>query len=177
MTFQRFSIELMMLKLPHSWGCSGSNRKSYFQVVLLVYGTIQWSFVFPCPLQQSHIQAMRNCVLARCWYLLPSQRRLKDYRNAIRPQRGFNKQIVEELTSLTESYFDVQCYVVFLFDEAKVQSNLVFYKVVCIISSPQIFGSEFELTSCFFAFSLAALPCWRDPARSKQLSAVVILDF
>jgi len=48
--------------------------------------------------------------------ILPSQRRLKDYRNAIRPQRGFNQQIVEELKSLTESYFDVQRYVVLLFD-------------------------------------------------------------
>ena len=48
--------------------------------------------------------------------ILPSQRRLKDYRNAIRPQRGFNEQIVEELKSLTESYFDVQRYVVLLFD-------------------------------------------------------------
>ena len=61
--------------------------------------------------------------------VLPSQRRLKDYRNAIIPQRGFNKQIVGELTSLTESYFDVQCYVVLLFDVAKVQSNPVFDEV------------------------------------------------
>ena len=62
-------------------------------------------------------------------FVLPIQRRLKDYRNAIRHQRGFNKQIVEELKSLTESYFDVQRYVVLLFDEMKVQSNLVFVKV------------------------------------------------
>ena len=61
--------------------------------------------------------------------VLPSQRRLKDYRNAIRPQRGFNKEIVEGVKSLTESYFDVQRYVVLLFDEMKVQSNLVFDKV------------------------------------------------
>lgn len=61
--------------------------------------------------------------------VLPSQRHLKDYRNAIRPQRGFNKEILEELKSLTESYFDVQRYVALLFDEMKVQSNLVFNKV------------------------------------------------
>ena len=61
--------------------------------------------------------------------VLPSQRRLKDYRNAIRPQRGFNKEIVEGVKSLTKSYFDVQRYVVLLFDEMKVQSNLVFDKV------------------------------------------------
>ena len=61
--------------------------------------------------------------------ILPSQRRLKDYRNAIRPQRGFNDEVVEELKSLTNSYFDVQRYVVLLFNEMKVQSNLVLDKV------------------------------------------------
>ena len=61
--------------------------------------------------------------------ILPSQRRLKDYRNAIRPQRRFNYEVIEELKSLTNSYFDVQRYVVLLFDEMKVQSNLVLDKV------------------------------------------------
>ena len=60
--------------------------------------------------------------------ILPRQRRLKDYRNAIRPQRGFNDKVIEELKSLTNSYFDVQRYVVLLFDEMKVQSNLVLDK-------------------------------------------------
>lgn len=61
--------------------------------------------------------------------VLPSQRRLKDYRNAIRPQRGFNDEVVEELKNLTSTYFDVQRYVVLLFDEMKVQANLVLDKV------------------------------------------------
>ena len=61
--------------------------------------------------------------------ILPSQRRLKDYRNAIRPKRGFQEEIVQELKSLTDSYFDVQRYVVLLFDEMKVMSNLVLDKV------------------------------------------------
>lgn len=62
-------------------------------------------------------------------WILPSQRRLKDYGNAIRPQRGFNYEVIEELKSLTNSYFDVQRYVVLLFDEMKLQSNLVLDKV------------------------------------------------
>ena len=37
--------------------------------------------------------------------------------------------MLEELTSITESYFDVQRYVVLLFDEMKVMSNLVLDKV------------------------------------------------
>ena len=60
---------------------------------------------------------------------LPSQQRLKDYRNAIKPQRGFNVQVIEELKSISNSYFDVQRYVILLFDEMKVQANLVMDKV------------------------------------------------
>ena len=60
---------------------------------------------------------------------LPSQRRLKDYRNAIKPQRGFNGKVIEELKAISNSYFDVQRYVVLLFDEMKIQANLVLDKV------------------------------------------------
>lgn len=61
--------------------------------------------------------------------VLPSQRRLRDYRNAIRPQRGFQAEVVEVLKSETESYFDVQRYVILLFDEMKIMANLVLDKV------------------------------------------------
>jgi len=60
--------------------------------------------------------------------VLPSQRRLKDYRNAIKPKRGFQKEVIEELKTETDSYFDVQRYVVLLFDEMKVMANLVLDK-------------------------------------------------
>ena len=39
--------------------------------------------------------------------VLPSQRRLKDYRNAIKPKRGFQEEVIEVLKSETSSYFDV----------------------------------------------------------------------
>ena len=61
--------------------------------------------------------------------VLPSQRRLKDYRNAIRPRSGFQEEVIAELKSQTDCYFDVQRYVVLLFDEMKIMSNLVFDKV------------------------------------------------
>ena len=61
--------------------------------------------------------------------VLPSQRRLRDYRNAIKPQRGFQAEVVTELKHITEQYFDVQRYVIILFDEMKVSANLVFDKV------------------------------------------------
>lgn len=60
--------------------------------------------------------------------VLPSQRTLRDYRNYIRPTRGFQESVLEELNLLANSYFDTQRYVVLLFDEMKVQSNLVFDK-------------------------------------------------
>lgn len=60
--------------------------------------------------------------------VLPSQRRLKDYRNAIKPDRGFQKGVIDILKEETDSYFDVQRYVVLLFDEMKVMANLVLDK-------------------------------------------------
>ena len=60
--------------------------------------------------------------------VLPSQRTLKDYRNCIRPKAGFQEEVIEELKEMTNSYFDVQRYIVVLFDEMKVNSNLVFDK-------------------------------------------------
>ena len=61
--------------------------------------------------------------------VLPSQCRLTDYRNAIKPQRGFQAEVVTELKNITEQYFDMQRYVIILFDEMKVSANLVFDKV------------------------------------------------
>lgn len=56
--------------------------------------------------------------------VLPSQRTLKDYRNCIRPKARFQEEVIEELKDLTNSYFDVQRYIVLLFDEMKIMSNL-----------------------------------------------------
>lgn len=47
--------------------------------------------------------------------VLPSQRTLRDYKNFIRPKRGFHDHAVEELQKLTKVYLDVQRYVVFFF--------------------------------------------------------------
>ena len=60
--------------------------------------------------------------------VLPSQRRLKDYRNAIKPERGFQRGVIDVLKEETNSYFDVQRYVILLFDEMKVTANLVLDK-------------------------------------------------
>lgn len=60
---------------------------------------------------------------------LPSQRTLRDYRNYIRPHAGIQGDNFDELKKQTHDYFDVQRYVVLLFDEMKISSYLVFDKV------------------------------------------------
>ena len=60
--------------------------------------------------------------------VLPSQRTLRDYRNYIRPQQGFNPQIVKELSTKTKEFSDAEKYVVILFDEMKIQEDLVWDK-------------------------------------------------
>ena len=61
--------------------------------------------------------------------VLPGQRRLKDYRNTIKPKRGFQKKVIEVLRSQTSVHFDVQHYIVLLFDEMKKNANLVLNNV------------------------------------------------
>ena len=51
-----------------------------------------------------------------------------DCKNAIAPQTGFQKQIIDDLNKLTRDYFDIQRYVCLLIDEMKIKSNLVFDK-------------------------------------------------
>ena len=108
--------------------------------------------------------------------VLPSQRRLKDYRNAIRPQRGFQGEIVQELNSLTDTYFDVQRYVVLLFDEMKVMSNLVLDKVTGELLD---FNDLGDLTMLFWKKSMKLqhmpLPFWFVELALTSSSALHIL--
>ena len=59
---------------------------------------------------------------------LPSRRTLRNYRNAVTPQCGFNPDIIEELIYICRDFKGVQRYVVLLLDEMKVQDNLVWNK-------------------------------------------------
>ena len=60
--------------------------------------------------------------------ILPSRRRLRDYKNYIRPQRGFNKDIILELLKKVENFSENEKYFVILMDEMKIQENLVLDK-------------------------------------------------
>ena len=61
---------------------------------------------------------------------LPSRRRLRDYKNVIKPKAGFNKDVIKELISTTEQYVGIQRYIALLFDEMKIQCNLIFDKQI-----------------------------------------------
>ena len=60
--------------------------------------------------------------------VLPSKRTLRDYRNYIRPQRGFNGQLTKELTQQTSEFSSLERYIVLSFDEMKIQNDLVWDK-------------------------------------------------
>ena len=60
--------------------------------------------------------------------ILPSRRRLRDYKNYIRPQRGFNSKIVEGLTSKVKDFQLKEKFVILLVDEMKIQEDLVWDK-------------------------------------------------
>ena len=60
--------------------------------------------------------------------VLPSLRTLRDHKNYIRPTREFNPGIVNELAKKSASFSEIERYVTILFDEMKIQENLVWDK-------------------------------------------------
>ena len=60
--------------------------------------------------------------------VLPSQRRLRDYKNYIHPKQGFNHEIINELKNKIKDFSDIEHFMVILFDEMKIQENLVWSK-------------------------------------------------
>ena len=59
---------------------------------------------------------------------LPSRRRLREYKNYIRPTSGFNNEIIAELTRTVENLSEQENYCVLLMDEMKIQEDLVWDK-------------------------------------------------
>ena len=60
--------------------------------------------------------------------VLPTRRTLRDYRNTIRPETGFNPEIIGELIKKCENFNELEKCVVLSFEEVKIQSDLVFDK-------------------------------------------------
>ena len=57
--------------------------------------------------------------------ILPSLRTWRDYKNYIRPKRGFNNEVVDELNKKPELFSESERYVTILFDEMRSQEDLV----------------------------------------------------
>ena len=49
--------------------------------------------------------------------VLPSQRRLRVYKNYIHPKQGFNHQIINELKNKIKDFSDIERFMVILFDD------------------------------------------------------------
>ena len=60
--------------------------------------------------------------------VLPSLRTLRDYKNYIRPQRGFNPNVISELEKKTELFSAPERFVTILFEEMNIQEDLVWDK-------------------------------------------------
>ena len=60
--------------------------------------------------------------------VLPSLRTLRDYKNYIRPLRGFNNVVVEDLRKKTMLFSDIERYACILLDVMKIQVDFVWDK-------------------------------------------------
>ena len=60
--------------------------------------------------------------------ILPSCRRLRDYKNYICRQQGFNNAIIKELLDIVSKFQRIEKYSIILMDEMKIQENLVWDK-------------------------------------------------
>ena len=60
--------------------------------------------------------------------VLPSLRTLRDKKNYIRPRRGFNPDIINDLSEKTKEFSPAERFVTILFDEMKIQEDLVWDK-------------------------------------------------
>ena len=74
-------------------------------------------------LAESHLQHTGSGIL-----VLPSLRTLRDYKNYIKPTRGFNPAVIKELATKTSSFQPMERFVSIIFDEMKIQEDLVWDK-------------------------------------------------
>ena len=60
--------------------------------------------------------------------VLPSLRALRDYKNYIKPTRGFNPDVIKDLKQKTEDFSEQERYVTIFIDEMKIQEDLLWEK-------------------------------------------------
>ena len=74
---------------------------------------------------QSCYEELRNSNIL----VLPSLRTLREYKNCIRPTTGFNENIINDLTNITDKYFNTEGYITLLFDEMTLKCNLFLIEI------------------------------------------------
>ena len=83
------------------------------------------------------LAAKSSSVYDEIWYdektnsgfvILPGRRCLRDHKNYIRPQQGFNKDVINEIKNNVSNFSNIERYIILLMDEMKVQENLVWDK-------------------------------------------------
>ena len=62
--------------------------------------------------------------------VLPSLHILRDYKNYIKLTRGFNPAVINDLSKKTANFSDVEQFVTILFDEMKIQEDLVLGQIL-----------------------------------------------
>ena len=67
--------------------------------------------------------------------VLPSQRTLRDYKNIIRPERGFNPKLIQDLAEKVADFTFIEQFVIILMDEMKIQEDLVWDIIPNILES------------------------------------------
>ena len=75
-----------------------------------------------------HLMIIKFYLNLTAKFVHPSLRTLRGYNNYIRPTRGFNPEVINELAKKTVSFSKIERNVTILFDEIKIQENLVWDK-------------------------------------------------
>ena len=125
-----FKWKLTKYKFPSSWGYFGRSSKNIYNLLQTILNITPWLYVIVCRLHQNLKLRMMIYIYIFCndwtgFVILPSRCWLRVYKNCIGPQRGFNKDIVNELREKVKYISDNERYFVMLMDEMKIQENLV----------------------------------------------------
>ena len=121
-TKENFALMRLFWEEQQKYLQSSPNNVKYHPMI------IRYCFSFASKSAATYDDIRYNEKTGTGFVILPSRCRLHDYKNYIRPQRGFNKDIVNELPEKVKYFPDKEKFFVMLMDEMKIQENLVWYK-------------------------------------------------
>ena len=110
------------------WGEQQKYLKSLSKVIRYHPMTIRYCLSLSSKSADAYNEIWYDANKGTRFVILPSRRRLHDYKNYLKPQRGFNQEIIQELCSRIKYFAEQDQFVVTLIDEIKIQENLVWDK-------------------------------------------------